>query len=157
MSGDALHVRNHIKYSPPTSSLQLISTYQKRIDSFLHGRVLLALLAKLPAVSVLGTLCALAGTEWNTPYTTGVLCAIGGVLTIVLALRLKVHAAVARGFSLVVKRLESVVSMVQSTLMHKARGSVEEDVDFKSEEKGSWSATSSLADLPALPRAALLV
>ncbi|THG99591.1 hypothetical protein EW145_g7234, partial [Phellinidium pouzarii] len=69
MSGDALH---------------------KWIDSILCGRATFACLTKAPALSVLGSLCALAHSQWNTPFTTGVLFSVVGILVLTLAVRLHV-------------------------------------------------------------------
>ncbi|KAH8117699.1 hypothetical protein DFH11DRAFT_852428 [Phellopilus nigrolimitatus] len=84
MSGDALH---------------------KWIDEIPCGRVFLACLTKLPALTVIWTLCALALSQWNTLFTTIVLCSVAGVLVLALAVRLRLHAAFARAWRWVVRKV----------------------------------------------------
>lgn len=109
-------------------------------------------------MSVLGTLCALGGTEWDTPFTTGILCALAGAVALVLALRLKLHAAVARGVSQLVEGARTANrTLLRFFKSRKGDEGMESGKEDEKAEKGYYAGSCSSLNLPALPRAALLV
>ncbi|EJD06460.1 uncharacterized protein FOMMEDRAFT_165253 [Fomitiporia mediterranea MF3/22] len=64
----------------------------KWIDEFPCGRVILACITKLPAITVLYTISAMACMQWNSVATKIVLCVYGGVILLIgLVAHLRVH------------------------------------------------------------------
>ncbi|KAI5119320.1 hypothetical protein M0805_000550 [Coniferiporia weirii] len=61
----------------------------KWIEEAPRRRVMFACFSKLPALSVLGTLCALALLQWDTPFTTVVLSIVAGVLVLSVIVRMR--------------------------------------------------------------------
>ncbi|KAI5119319.1 hypothetical protein M0805_000549 [Coniferiporia weirii] len=66
------------------------------IEEAPHRRVLFACLVKLPALSVLGTLCALALLRWHTTFTTIVLGCVACVLVLSVVVRTRIDLLFAR-------------------------------------------------------------
>lgn len=65
---------------------------QRWIDEVPYGRALLAIFMKVPALAVLGIVCALAHNRWDGPFTRGVFYTLMIAGAAVLALWLKARA-----------------------------------------------------------------
>ncbi|KAI5119321.1 hypothetical protein M0805_000551 [Coniferiporia weirii] len=94
------------------------------IESASYKRALFACLTKLPALWVLGSLCTLALSQWDTPFTAFMLCCVAGALVITFAVRLRVHVVFVRAGTWVVGTIKSLGRVVSHA--RGAEGGVEE-------------------------------
>ncbi|TDL19903.1 hypothetical protein BD410DRAFT_841682 [Rickenella mellea] len=62
-----------------------------RLNDVPAGRLIFAILAKLPALSVIATLCALALTSWDSVFTAAVMVLVVCALLLTLAIRLHAY------------------------------------------------------------------